>query len=139
MVLTKFKLTCGEDIEVARKTIYSANPTPDRKKFPENHVFDEDKSVRWNREEVARINAEIEDRISQHRWDLYHSEQNLHNSVIDYIVDYFRGGDSRINNFDRGEAEAIWSRVQSTHDDDAHLYLDEYLDLIDTVLTLNKR
>jgi hypothetical protein len=139
MVLTNFKLTCGKDIEVARKTIYSANPAPDRKKFPENHVFDADKSVRWNREEVARRNSEIDDRVAQYRRDLLHSEQNLRNSVIDYIVDYFRGGDSRINNFDRGAAEAIWSRVQSAHDDDAHLCLDEYLDLIDTVMALNKR
>lgn len=139
MVLTKFELSCGKDIEVARKTIYSVNPAPDRKKFPENHVFDADKSVRWNREEVARRNSEIEDRVAQYRRDLLHSEQNLYNSVLDYIVDYFRGGDIGVSNFDRGAAEAIWSRVQSTHDDNAHLYLDDYLDLIDTVLTLNKR
>lgn len=139
MVLTNFKLNCGKDIEVARKIIHSANPTPDRRKYPEHHVFDADKSVRWNREEVARINAETDNRIAQHKQDLLHSEQNLHNGVIDYIVGYFRNGESKINNFDRGAAKAIWSKVQSTHDDDAHLYLDEYLDLIDTVITLNKR
>ena len=139
MVLTKFKLTCGEDIANARKSIYSANPAPDKKKFPENHVFDEEKSVRWNREEVVRRNSEIENRIAQHRWDVHHSEVNLRNSVLDYIVDYFRVGDSWVEKFDRGAADAIWSRVQSTHDDDDYLYLDEYLDLIDTVLTLNKR
>ena len=84
------------------------------------------------------MNAEVDASVKKYREDILQSEQNLRNEVIDYIVDYFRVGESRIGKFDRGAAEAIWAKVQSIHDDSDYLYLDEYLDLIDTVMTLVK-
>ena len=34
----------------------SSMPYPSGKRYPEDHVFDEEKSVRWNREKVAEEN-----------------------------------------------------------------------------------
>ena len=38
--------------------------TPTLKKLPEGHVFDEDKSVRWNREEVVKHNQAVDNEVA---------------------------------------------------------------------------
>ena len=60
------------DVENAyRKAIrLSAIPEKEFQKVEEGHVFDEDKSVKWNREEVIRVNNEYkaeEDRLREIR------------------------------------------------------------------------
>jgi len=35
------------------------------KKVPANHIFDEDKSVKWNREQVERNNAEYQNEVKR--------------------------------------------------------------------------
>ena len=133
MVVTNFEITCGHDIWEARKKIWEANPAPERKLFSPSHVFDEEKSVRWNREEVERRNAETEARHDAYKKDLRESDYNLYNSIIDYIIDYFKCGDSCAK-IDRDTAGIIWAKCSSDHDDDAHNWLDDYLDLINDVL-----
>lgn len=49
--------TVFEIKEAVRKGEFNPKPVGRFiKRFPENHVIDEDKSVKWNREEVARLN-----------------------------------------------------------------------------------
>lgn len=38
---------------------YRTNCTPKIRQFPKDHIFDETKSIVWNREEVARRNEEF--------------------------------------------------------------------------------
>ena len=40
---------------------FNSEPSGSFKKFSSNHIIDEDQTVRWNREEVARLNAEYDE------------------------------------------------------------------------------
>lgn len=40
---------------------------PSSRKLPENHVFDEDMSVKWNCEEVVKYNEELVTKLTDYR------------------------------------------------------------------------
>lgn len=52
--------------------------------FPENHIFDEDESVKWNREEVKRKNSEIKSEKEK----IKQREQNIVDKARDEIIHY---------------------------------------------------
>lgn len=67
---------------------------PERRyKYDTYHVFDENKSVKWNREEVVRQNKLIEASIRQYHKDLNSGYANLISDIKIAIKSYF-GGDT---------------------------------------------
>lgn len=52
------------------------------KYLKENAVIDEDKSVKWNREEVKRLNAEMKAKVEQNRKD----RRDMESKQIDDII-----------------------------------------------------
>lgn len=75
----------------------------DMKKYPEGYVFDADKSVNWNREEVIRINKAVDRErkayykklnsgydtlISDVKNVIKTSTPSFNDKQIDYIIDY---------------------------------------------------
>lgn len=63
-----------------------------RFKYNANHVFDENKSVKWNREEVVRQNKIIEYGVKKYHKDLNSGRENLISDIKIAIKSYF-GGD----------------------------------------------
>lgn len=66
-----------------------------RFKYNSNHVFDENKSVKWNREEVVRQNKIIENSIKKYHKDLNSGYANLISDLKIAIKSYF--GDDTLN------------------------------------------
>lgn len=75
----------------------------DMKKYPEGHVFDADKSVNWNKEEVIRINKAVDRErkayykklnsgydtlISDVKDIIRTSTPSFNDKQIDYIINY---------------------------------------------------
>lgn len=59
---------------------------PKSTRYRENHVFNEDKSVKWNREEVVRKNAEIDKLKADYRDSVNAGIEKFENDVIDYLM-----------------------------------------------------
>ena len=97
---------------------FSTTPGEGFQKVEEGHIFDEEKSVRWNREEVARINNEYkaeEDRLKEiKRQEIDEAEHKIHK----YIV--------QRTNLSLAQASLVWDYVYKKFD--AYGYTFEELD-----------
>ena len=73
--------------EVIEKYEKASNmPTrPTEKTYSENHIFDEDKSVKWNREEVARRNEEIKKERAVLQTNRYKALMEAEEAIVDYL------------------------------------------------------
>ena len=88
-VIPNFDIHCGEDIHAAICRVDHDFYVP-VKRYRDDHVFDEDKSVKWNREEVARQNEKQIELQRQARDMCAQSHANLNeaiygNSKADFI------------------------------------------------------
>jgi len=100
---------------------YNVKTKRTEKEFKENHIFDEDKSVKWNREEVIRRNELIKNAVRP----IYKDE--FKEDLIEYILGY-----EVISN--KTQAERIYAKAW----EDGHIYgfynvLQELEDLMDFV------
>ena len=57
---------------------------PSSQKYKVGTVFDEDKSVKWNREEVERLNKKHEDEVKE----LNRKKSALYNDLVNSIQEY---------------------------------------------------
>lgn len=76
---------------------------PAAKRVPKGYVFDEDKSVRWNAEQVESHNAAIQKEVSEKQKARSLAINQATDSIIALIVDEFYG---EINS---KQAEVIWN------------------------------
>ena len=119
-VIKHFNIHCGKDIcdEIRRMDNEFYVPV---KRYREDHVFDEDRSVRWNREEVERQNqAQID--LQKKARDLSEESNNYfltelyryicHEAVYDYT-------------FTEAEAEQIWRATCKHHDQEPWNWVDD--------------
>lgn len=63
----------------------SSMPYPSGKRYPEDHVFDEEKSVRWNHEKVAEENKKRQQDLADYRASVRAGEDAFHNDVVSFI------------------------------------------------------
>lgn len=63
----------------------SSMPYPSGKRYPEDHVFDEEKSVRWNREKVAEENKKRQQDLADYRASVRAGEDAFRNDVVSFI------------------------------------------------------
>lgn len=117
----------------------SCVPDPTKfKKYRENAVIDEDKSVKWNREEIVRRNKVYADEASRLNTIRNHAVHDVEQLVKDLIIDelkYISKGMS--DAWYKNAANEIYSRAYTeghhTSMYEVITYVTEYLDLIESV------
>ena len=119
-VITDFKITCGKDISDALYRIDKEFYVP-VKRFKDDHVFDEDKSVKWNREEVIRQNEK--QRELQHQAREMCAKSNA--ALLEAIYKYIMTEATYEYSFTREEAAVIWAQTQKHHDQEPWNWVDD--------------
>lgn len=122
-VIKQFEIHCGRDISEALRKLDTEFYVPVRK-YREDHVFDEDKSVKWNREEVIRKNQEqielqrLAIELRAESTDYFMEE--LYRYIMDETVYGYQ--------FSKSEAEVIWSQTLKHHDSEPWNWVDDMAD-----------
>ena len=106
---------------------FSSTPGKDFRTYREGYIFDEDKSVKWNREEVVRRNEAYKN--ERHR--LMEERENLRKTFEDYALDYIIEN-SKITN--RQKAMKLWEYISNKYDSFKRVdELDDLLDILEEV------
>ena len=131
--ITEFHIMCYHDIYNELVDIDKQIPVPSAAPKPSTYIFDEEKSVRWNREQVdaynqktSELRREAVDRRAQ-------SRRNLDKAIVDYMVEYEANSDTP-----RAVVEKVVARAQQDHEDDWWNYLSDYLDFAEDILSIIK-
>ena len=106
---------------------------PKTKRIKEGTVLDEDKSVRWNREEVERLNKEYDAVVAELNTKRNKARDMLYEHIYEYIIDEVG------HNCTKKKATAIWDYAyEQGHAyglSEIHCYLDEIIVLADVLLS----
>lgn len=129
------KITCTHDIyeemlyvEKNFNTWHSLH----RDKKPENYIWDEDMTVRQNREHTIHYNNEIDEEIKR-RQETYRTMIALRNKhIYEYIID-----NCNIKCSEK-QAEIMWNYCEIQHEDDPHNYIDDIIDLFEKLMGADK-
>lgn len=131
-----FQIIEGRDIYECMKMIQQENPIPPYKKqYAPNHVFDENQTVKWNREEVVRQNQAAQDMVTRARNVRNESENNLHKAVVRYVI----GQGSYGVVIDKDLAEDIINFAKDVHEDTWWEWLDDVIDYTIKVINCYKK
>jgi hypothetical protein len=131
--ITTFYIMCYNDISGEVRDIEKKIPIPSLAPKPATYVFDEDQTVRWNREQVDlynQKNSELRREAVELRAQSY---RNLNKAVVDYMVEY-----EALDTTPRSVIEKVVARTQQDHDDDWWNYLPEYLEFAEEILSVIK-
>ena len=104
------------------------NESPRKKAYSLDHIFDEEKSVKWNREEVLRVNDEIKEHNIKIREQRFRALAEAHNNIIKYLQnEYYTLPRKKIENLYHHIYEEIFEdnhRIQDVIDE-----VEEILDI----------
>lgn len=102
------------------------------KKVPENYVFDEDQSVKWNKEQVAINNRKYKEEAAR----LNTLKNKARDSVYEDIYKYIQ--EEVGHDLSRDKASAIWGYAyEKGHAygiSEIKIYLDEIIEVVKKVL-----
>lgn len=100
-------------------------------KVPGDHIFDEDQSVKWNREQVEKNNQRYRDKVARLNTEKNKARDNVLELIYDKIQ-YEVG-----HRISRKKAQAIWSfAYERGHSFGFTSIQSELSDLIDLAITL---
>jgi uncharacterized protein with von Willebrand factor type A (vWA) domain len=122
-----FKIEMQEDIHECYLEIYNKYKIPRRLHYLESHVFDEEKSVRWNREEVVRQNQLIEDAVATAVAERAAALDRLDEAVVKYIME-----DTSLN---EKLAKKVLEAAKNDHDDNWWDYIDDLAFYTESVIS----
>ena len=129
------KITCAHDIYEERLYIekhFNSYHSIRRDKKPENYIWDEDKTIRQNKELTAQYNAEIDAEIERCQ-NAYSTMLALLNiRIYEYIINNCNVKCSE------KQAEIIWNYCETQHEDDAHNYIDDVIELFEKLMQADK-
>lgn len=77
------------EISAQIDTLFAERRKRQTKHYPATHVFDENKSVLWNLEEVERQNREIDEQNRSFNSKVSTLEQGVNSAILEYIQDEF--------------------------------------------------
>ena len=132
-VFYDFGISCYHDIYKCLESIYNEIKMPIESSKRDNYVFDEDRSVRWNREQVAQYNATLKAKIESVARIRGESLRNLDSDIIEYMMEY-----EADTSTPRKVVEKVLSAAQANHDDDWWNYLSTYLSFAETIMEAMK-
>ena len=127
--MTDFIIEDVNEIPGALETICHMYPYIYEGKKPEGFVFDEDKSVKWNREQVEIYNKKLDEDREKHRKLRYISKVNLDKAVIDYILKYETSTD-----MSRAIANGLLAKIKLEHDDCWWHWISSYVEFADFII-----
>ena len=67
------------------ESAFNMPTTPKERTYSINHIFDEDKTVKWNKEEVIRRNIEIRDERNTLQTNRYKAINDAEIDIIEYL------------------------------------------------------
>ena len=79
----------------------SSVPYPSGKHYPEDHIFDEEKSVRWNREKVVEENNKHQQDLADYCASVRAGEDAFRNDVVSFIETEY--------GLNKAQAQAVFS------------------------------
>ena len=127
--ITEFYIMCYHDIYEALVDIEKQIKVPAAAPKSITHVFDEGKSVRWNREQVEIYNKELSEARKAAVEIRAQSLRNLDEAIIDYMMEY-----EAKSSTPRAVVKEVLVRARADHDDDWWNYLPGYLEFAETIL-----
>lgn len=130
--ITEFHIMCYHDIYNAIVDIDKEIIIPHRSPKSITYVFDEDKSVRWNREQVELYNKQAAEERREGVECRAQSLRNLNEAIIEYMMEY-EANDAT----PRAVVEKVVARVQQDHNDDWWNYLSDYLEFAEEIFSVN--
>lgn len=74
------------------KVEYMSRP----KYVKEGFVFNEDKSVKWNRDEVERVNAELKEKYDAYRKTVAEAEDAERNAIIETFASEYNVSEAKV-------------------------------------------
>ena len=129
------EIRCAHDIYEERLVIeknFNTWFSLGRDKKPENYIWNEDMTVRQNKELTAKHNAEIAGEIKK-RQDGYHIMIALHNKrIYKYII-----ANCNVKCSEK-QAEVIWNYCETQHEDDPHNYVDDVIGLFEKLMEADR-
>ena len=127
--ITEFRIACYHDISEELLDIVKQIPIPSAAPKSITHVFDEEKSVRWNREQVELYNKQVAESRREAVECRAQSYRNLDEAVADYIVEY-----EALSTTPRVVIKEVIARAKADHDDCWWNYLSEYLEFAEAII-----
>lgn len=131
--ITDFYIMCYNDIYQELVDIEKKITVPSTAPKSITHVFDEEKSVRWNREQVELFNKQAAEARREAVECRAKSRRNLDKAIVDYMVEYEANSDTP-----RAVVEKVVARAQQDREDDWWNYLSDYLDFAEDILSTIK-
>lgn len=71
------------------ESAFNMPTTPKERTYSINHIFDEDKTVKWNKEEVIRRNIEIRDERNTLQTNRYKAINDAEIDIIEYLCESY--------------------------------------------------
>ena len=101
------ELSYNDIYDALEKGYYKSNvQRPKLERYAENHIFDENMSVKWNREEAARRNQAYKDALNAYYAIQNEKDKKFQEDLILAIMND--------TNFPRAKAEMIFNKAYDT-------------------------
>ena len=129
------KITCADDIYNNRLFIeknFKNWYTLQRNKKRENYIWDEDKTIRQNKELTAQHNAAIDAEIEKCKNEYHTMVALLNKRIYEYIIDNCNVKCSE------KQAEIIWNYCETQHEDEPYNCIDDVIELFEKLKEADK-
>lgn len=104
---------------------------PTKSKYKEGHIFDENQTVKWNRNMVVRQNELIENDKKVYYTETNRLNKKLHEDAVKAIMNESK--------FNKAQAEKIWEYAYAekhSYMNDVFNFVEELINLIEQIIRL---